>query len=156
MTAAHQKNASDANVVRTCAEALKLSAPECRLTISCFCSFMRLIDDTNGYLGFELQLGKAAWEVGTGEIVYQLFRAGDISSQSKDLLLLLLTQGFSTDRVLDAMLAEFVRKIAARHSETARDFCLRAIGYLERSLNHRFFERGQKVAQIVRLGNHLG
>jgi hypothetical protein len=89
-------------------------------------------------------------------IFYQLFRAGDVSSQSKDLLSLLLTQGFSNCSVLDAMFAELVGKIAPRHSETARDFRLRAVGYFERALNHRFFERGQKVAQIVRLGNHLG
>src|SRR5258708_2667809 len=54
------------------------------------------------------------------------------------------------------MLAEFVRKIAARHSETACDFRLRAIGYFQRALNHRFFERGQEVPEIVRLGNRLG
>ena len=124
--------------------------------ISCFCSFMRLINDTNGYLGFELQLGKVAGEAGTGGIAYQLFRAGDVSFQSQDPPSLLLTQGFSTGSVLDAMFAEFVRKIAPRHSKTARHFRLRAIGYFERALNHRFFERGQEVPEIVRLGNHLG
>ena len=105
---------------------------------------------------FRVIIGESRGEVGTGGYIYQLFRAGDISPQSKDLLLLLLMQGFSTGSVLDAMFAEFVGKIAPRHSKTARDFRLRAVGYFERALNHRFFERGQKVAQIVRLGNHLG
>src|SRR6202030_4075935 len=63
---------------------------------------------------------------------------------------------FSTGRIFDAMLAEFVGKVAPRHSETARDFRLGAISYFQRSLNHRFFERGKEVAKIVRLGNHLG
>ena len=48
------KSASDANVVKTCFDALKLSAWECRLMISCFCSFMRRIDDTIEHLDFEL------------------------------------------------------------------------------------------------------
>jgi hypothetical protein len=54
------------------------------------------------------------------------------------------------------MLAELVRKIASRHSKTARDFRLGAIGNFQHTLNQRFFQRRQKVSKIVRLGHQRG
>src|ERR1700687_4719782 len=50
--AAHQTSASDANVVRTCVNPLKLSALACPRIIACFCSLIRSIDDTIGVLRF--------------------------------------------------------------------------------------------------------
>src|ERR1700731_3313410 len=52
--ATHQRSARDANVVRTCVNALTLSAWVCRRMMACFCSFMRSIDDTTGHLRFGL------------------------------------------------------------------------------------------------------
>src|SRR5271156_2753453 len=55
--AAHQSSANGANVVRTCVNALALSACACRLIMSLFCSFMRRIDDnTIKHLGFQFSL----------------------------------------------------------------------------------------------------
>jgi hypothetical protein len=61
--AAHQRRANAVNVVSTWVNALISSAWECRVMMTCFCSFIRLIDDTNGHLRFELLLGAAGEEV---------------------------------------------------------------------------------------------
>src|ERR1700730_17242236 len=55
--ATHQRNARDANVVRTCVNPLTLSAWVCRRMMARFCSFMSRIDDTIGHLGFEFLFG---------------------------------------------------------------------------------------------------